>query len=63
MNIRYFKETDTALLELSERPIDETRELSPNVFIDFDKDGEVVSVTIEQAAKLASFPQVNFEQI
>ena len=63
MNIKYFRDTDTALLELSERDIDETREVSPNVYLDLDKDGEVVSITIEQAAKLASFPQVQVEQI
>ena len=28
MNVKYFKDTDTALLEFSDQPIDETREIS-----------------------------------
>ena len=63
MNIKYFKETDTALLEFSALPVDETREISQNVYVDLDTDGNIVSMTIEHAARLASFPQVNLEQI
>ena len=63
MNIKYFKDTDTALLEFSGRSVDETREVSQNVIVDLDKDGNVVRMTIEHAAEFASFPQVNLEQI
>ena len=63
MNIKYFKDTDSALLEFSGRSVDETREVSQNVIVDLDKDGNVVRMTIEHAAESASFPQVNLEQI
>lgn len=63
MNVKYFKETDTALLEFSERPVDETREISENVYVDLDKDGNLVSMTIEHAAQVASLPRVNLEEI
>ncbi len=63
MNVKYFTDTDTALLEFSEQPVDETREISENVHVDLDKDGNLVSMTIEHAAQVASLPRVNLEEI
>ena len=63
MNVKYFKDTDTALLEFSEHPIEETREISDNVYIDLDKDGNLVSMTIEHAAVYASLPRVSVQEI
>ena len=63
MNVKYFRDTDTALLEFSNAVVDETREISENVYVDLDKDGNVVSMTIEHAATVANLPQVNLEEI
>ena len=63
MNVKYFKDTDTALLEFSNAVVDETREISENVCVDLDKDGNLVSMTIEHAATVANLPQVNLEEI
>jgi uncharacterized protein YuzE len=62
MKINYFRDTDTAHLEFSDRDIDETRELSGNVYADFDKDGNLVSLTIEHAKQSASLPEVIVEE-
>jgi uncharacterized protein YuzE len=58
MAIKYFKSTDTALLEFSNRPVEETRELSENVYVDLDSDGNLVSMTIEHAQQAADLPSV-----
>lgn len=63
MNVKYFKDTDTALLEFSTADIEETREISTNVYVDLDKAGNLVSMTIEHAALLASLPHVRIEEI
>jgi uncharacterized protein YuzE len=63
MNVKYFRDTDTAVLEFSNRAIDETREISENVYVDLDKDGNLVSMTIEHAQQLASLPNVSVEEI
>jgi uncharacterized protein YuzE len=63
MNIKYFKSTDTALLEFSARPVDSTREISENVYVDLDKEGNLVSMTIEHAALVASLPPVSLQEI
>ncbi len=49
MHIKYFADTDTTLVEFSEKPPVETRELNENVYIDLDSEGRVVSLTIEHA--------------
>ena len=63
MNVKYFRDTDTALLEFSDALVEETREISENVYIDLDKSGNLVCMTIEHAAMVANLPQVNLEEI
>jgi uncharacterized protein YuzE len=62
MKVKYFRDTDTALLEFSRQPIERTREISENVYIDLDKDGNLVSMTIEHAQQTASLPNVTVEE-
>jgi uncharacterized protein YuzE len=63
MNVKYFKDTDTALLEFSKRPIEETRAISDNVSVDLDADGNLVSMTIEHAAKVGELPRVSVDEV
>ena len=63
MNVKYFKDTDTALLEFSNAEVEETREISENVYVDLDNAGNLVSMTIEHAATVASLPQARIEEI
>ncbi len=51
MKIKYFRDTDTALLEFSGGEVVETREVSASVYLDLDKDGNLVSMTVEHAAE------------
>lgn len=63
MNVKYFRDTDTALLEFSDALVNETREISENVYVDLDKDGNLVSMTIEHAATVANLPVLSLEEI
>jgi uncharacterized protein YuzE len=63
MNVKYFKDTDTALLEFSDAEVEETREVSENVHVDLDKAGNLISMTIEHAATVARLPQGRIEAI
>ena len=62
MNVKYFNDTDTALLEFSSQPVEETREISENVYVDLDKKGNLVSMTIEHAAEVAALPRISLEE-
>lgn len=47
MKIKYFPDTDTALIEFADRMVVETREISEDIYVDMDADGRLVSMTIE----------------
>lgn len=63
MIIKYFSDTDTALLEFSGRPVEETKEISENVYVDIDCEGNLVSMTIEHAKVSAKLPDLSYQQI
>jgi uncharacterized protein YuzE len=63
MRIKYFPDTDTAHVEFSEREVAETQEVSENVYVDLDNEGNLVSMTIEHAQDTANIREVAFEQM
>ena len=63
MNVKYFTDTDTALIQFSSRPVEETRAVSANVYIDLDQDGNLVNMTIEHARVTANLPIVVVEEV
>ncbi len=63
MKVKYFKDTDTAHLEFSAAAVAETREISQNVYLDLDAEGNLVSMTIEHAATAANLPVLTLEEI
>jgi uncharacterized protein YuzE len=63
MRIRYFKDTDTLLIEFKEAPIAETRDLDENTLLDLDAQGNVCAITMEHASKRAGIPQFSYEQV
>ena len=63
MRIRYFADTDTALLDFSNAPVAETKEISENLYIDLDENGNLVSMSIEHAKKRANISEVSFLQM
>jgi len=63
MRIKYFLDTDTALMEFSDEEIVETKEINENIYIDLDKDGNLVSMTIEHAKKQANLAELSYLQM
>ncbi len=63
MKIKYFSDTDTALVEFSDNNIVETKEISENVYIDVDGKGNLVNMTIEHARESAQLPDLSYQQI
>lgn len=54
MKLQYFAETDSLYIDLAERPSVESREIAPGVVLDFDADGKLVGIDIDQASKVAN---------
>ena len=63
MKIRYFTDTDTALIEFTNVAVVETKEISENLYIDLDEKGNLVSMTIEHAREKAGISEVSFVQM
>ena len=63
MKVKYFPDTDTALIEFSEREVTETKEINGNIYIDLAAFGNLVAMTTEHAHQQASLPDLSYEQI
>ena len=63
MKIKYFPDTDTALIEFADRVVAETREISEDIYVDMDEDGRLVSMTIEHAKTSARIKELSFQEV
>jgi uncharacterized protein YuzE len=63
MHVKYFADTDTALVEFAVGPPVETRELDENIYLDLDADGHIVSLTIEHAQSSAGMEEFSYERL
>jgi len=43
MKVKYFSDTDTALVEFTNKEIYETKEISKNIYVDVDRNGDIVN--------------------
>ena len=63
MKIIYFTDTDTALIEFSDAAVEETKEVSEDIYLDLDNSGNLVSMTVEHAREKANISEVSFLQM
>jgi uncharacterized protein YuzE len=63
MKIKYFIDTDTALLEFSGRQVAQTKEINENIYVDLDENGNLVNMTIEHASSQANIAEVAYQQM
>jgi uncharacterized protein YuzE len=63
MKVRYFTDTDTMLIQFSEEPVVETRDLDEDTILDVDARGKICSITIEHASTRADAPHFSYEQV
>jgi len=63
MKIKYFTDTDTALVEFSGHQVAQTKEINENIYVDLDVDGNLVNMTIEHASRQANISEVDYQQI
>jgi len=63
MKVKYFEETDTLHVELSDSNVVETKELTENLYVDLDSDGKVVSLTIEHAKESSGKLDFSYETV
>ena len=61
MQAKYFTDTDTLLLTFSRNDIVETYDLNEDVLVEVDKDGHVVSMTVEHAKQQTDVNEFSYQ--
>lgn len=63
MKVRYFADTDTMLIQLSDGQVTETRDLNEDTLLDLDAAGNICAITIEHASQRANAPHFSYEEV
>jgi uncharacterized protein YuzE len=63
MRVKYFSDTDTALIEFIDNEAVETKEISENIYVDLDGQGNLVSMTIEHARDNAGLREFSYQEM
>ena len=58
MKINYYPDTDSLYIDLSHKPSVDSREISSGVVLDYDIDGNLVGIDIDQASKKMDINEV-----
>ena len=61
MRVKYFPDTDTLLVDFSDRKIAETRNLNDDILIELDENGHLVSMTIEHARQQTDVSEFSYQ--
>jgi uncharacterized protein YuzE len=58
MKIAYYPDTDSMYIDLSEKPSSDSREVSPGVVLDYDAEGNIVGIDIDNASRKLSLKEL-----
>ncbi len=51
MKLNYYSDTDSLYIDLSSKTSTESREISPGIVLDYDSEGDLVGIDIDNASK------------
>lgn len=63
MKINYYPETDSLYIDLSERPSAESKEISEGVVLDYDAEGNLVGIDIDNASKKVQLKELTLRKL
>ncbi len=63
MKVKYFPDTDTALIEFTDKEVYETKEINEDIYIDLDQQGNLVNMTIEHAKAKAGLREFSYKEM
>jgi len=63
VKVRYFRDTDTLLIEFKRGDVVETKDFDESTHIDLDGRRNICAITIEHAKERADLPHFSFEQV
>jgi uncharacterized protein YuzE len=63
MRVKYFPDTDSALVEFTDSEVAETKEISESTYVDLDRHGNLVSMAIEHARANARLQEFSYQEM
>jgi uncharacterized protein YuzE len=63
MELRYFPDTDTLLINFTHKDIVETRDINENILVELDQDGHLVSMTVEHAKQHMDLENFSYQNV
>jgi uncharacterized protein YuzE len=63
MKLNYYPDTDSLYIDLSEKPSAESREISEGVVLDYDADGNLVGIDIDNASKKVQLRELTLKKL
>jgi uncharacterized protein YuzE len=63
MKISYYPDTDSLYIDLSEQPSAESREISEGIVLDYDAQGRLVGIDIDNASKKVELKKLTLNRL
>lgn len=63
MKSYYYPETDSLYIDLSEKSSSQSREVAEGIVLDFDADGHLVGIDIDNASRIAGLSQIELDSL
>ena len=63
MKLNYYKDTDSLYIDFSSRPSAESREISDGIVLDYDADGNITGIDIDNASRKIDLREVILSKI
>ena len=63
MKLTYYPETDSLYIDLSEKASIESKEISEGIVLDYDKNGNLVGIDIDNASKKVQLEELTLSKL
>lgn len=63
MRVRYYKDTDSLYIDLSENASEESREVSEGIVLDYDASGNLVGIDIDNASSKVALERLSVSNL
>ena len=63
MKLNYYPDTDSLYIDLSEHPGVESREVSEGIVLDYDAEGQLVGIDIDNASRKVELTQLTLSKL
>ncbi len=63
MKLNYYPDTDSLYIDLSEHPGVESREVSEGIVLDYDAEGHLVGIDIDNASRKVELTQLTLSKL